>query len=90
MIESLACGTPVVAFPEGAAPEIVEHGRNGYLCHDEAAMAAAVARVGAIDRRACRRDVETRFSNRRMVREHIELFTQIVAGSSPPGRGRAT
>ena len=43
MAEALACGTPVLAFPSGAAPEIVDHGRTGYLCADEAAMIAAVA-----------------------------------------------
>lgn len=83
MIESLACGTPVLAFPEGAAPEIVQHGRNGFLCDDEEEMVAAVAQVGDIDRQACRRDVEARFSNQRMVSEHIELFQQLVAAGAP-------
>jgi glycosyltransferase involved in cell wall biosynthesis len=49
MVEALACGTPVIAFPEGAAVEIVQDGLNGYLVDDEDAMAAAVARLARIN-----------------------------------------
>ncbi len=78
MIEALACGTPVLAFKEGAAPEIVDHGVNGFLCDDSADMAAAVAQVGTIDRRACRSSVETNFSTERMVRDHLRLFERVL------------
>ena len=78
MIEALACGTPVVAFPEGAAPEIVEHERTGFLVADEAEMALAIEKVDSIDRAACRAAVEGYFSFDRMVAEHIELFEQIA------------
>jgi glycosyltransferase involved in cell wall biosynthesis len=54
MVEALACGTPVIAFPEGAARELVVHGRTGFLVDDEQAMAAAVGRLNAIDARDCR------------------------------------
>ena len=55
MVEALACGTPVIAFPEGAAPELVVDGETGFLVDDEAAMAAAVApRPSAIAPGACR------------------------------------
>jgi glycosyltransferase involved in cell wall biosynthesis len=54
MIEALACGTPVVAFPEGAASEIVVHGDNGFLVEDEAEMADATARLGELDPSRCR------------------------------------
>lgn len=80
MLEALACGTPVLAFPEGAAPEVVEHGRTGFLCDDEAAMAEALTQVNQIDRRACRAAVEGYFSTERMVREHLELYEQVLAG----------
>lgn len=79
MLEAMACGTPVLAFPEGAAPEVVDDGRTGFLCEDEAAMAEALSRVGQIDRRACRAAVEGYFSTERMVREHLELYEQILA-----------
>lgn len=54
MVEALACGTPVIAFPEGAASELVVDGRTGYLVADEAAMAAAVAKLPVISARDCR------------------------------------
>ena len=79
MIEALACGTPVLSFPEGAAPEIVEDGRTGFLCVDESEMADALLRVDTLDRRACRSAVEGYFSVERMVDQHIELFESILA-----------
>jgi glycosyltransferase involved in cell wall biosynthesis len=78
MIEALACGTPVLAFPEGAAPEVVEDGRTGFLCHDEAQMVDALGQLDSIDRAACRAAVEGYFSTERMVREHLDLFEDIV------------
>jgi glycosyltransferase involved in cell wall biosynthesis len=54
MIEALACGTPVIAFPEGAARELVVEGRTGFLVDDEQAMAAAVGRLDTIVARDCR------------------------------------
>ena len=79
MIEAMACGTPVLAFPEGAAPEVVEDGKTGFLCHDETDMAEAISRIGQIDRRACRASVEGYFSTERMVAEHIALFEEVLA-----------
>ena len=61
MVEALACGTPVIAFPEGSAPEIVEDGRTGFVVDDEHAMARAVERLDAIDPAACRAACEERF-----------------------------
>lgn len=79
MIESLACGTPVIAYPEGAAPEVVEHGKTGFLCDGEGEMAEAMERIGEIDRRTCRQAVEGYFSVRRMAAEHIELYEQMLS-----------
>jgi glycosyltransferase involved in cell wall biosynthesis len=78
MIEALACGTPVLAFPEGAAPEVIEDGRTGFLCHDEAQMAELLESVGTIDRSACRAAVAGYFSTGRMVREHLDLFADVL------------
>jgi glycosyltransferase involved in cell wall biosynthesis len=61
MVEALACGTPVVAFPEGSVPEIVEDGRTGFVVDDVKTMARAIARLGEIDPAACRRSCEERF-----------------------------
>jgi glycosyltransferase involved in cell wall biosynthesis len=82
MIESLACGTPVIAFPEGAAPEIVHDGRTGFLCDDTAQMADAIARVEQLDRRECRASVEGYFSAERMVRDHLALYERVIEAAS--------
>ena len=79
MIESLACGTPVVAFAEGAAVEVVDDGRTGYLCQTETEKAKAVETIDSIDRAECRAAVEGYFSQDRMIREHIELFEDLLA-----------
>jgi glycosyltransferase involved in cell wall biosynthesis len=79
MLEALACGTPVLAFPEGAAPEVVDDGRTGFLCHDETDMAQAIERADRIDRRTCRAAVEGYFSTERMVAEHLALFEEILS-----------
>jgi len=61
MVEALACGTPVIAFPEGAASEIVIDGVNGMLVADEAEMASAVHRLDSIDAADCRASVAARY-----------------------------
>ncbi|MGH3848532.1 MAG: glycosyltransferase family 4 protein [Pseudonocardiaceae bacterium] len=81
MIESMACGTPVLAFNEGAAPEVVDHGRTGYLCEDEVDMAERIAGIDSISRASCRAAAEGYFSVERMAAEHISLFTEIAGRS---------
>ena len=78
MLEAFASATPVIAFPEGAAPEVIEDGKTGFLCADEATMADSVGRLGEIDRSACRAAVEGYFSTDRMVRDHIELYERLA------------
>ncbi len=80
MIEALASGTPVLAFPHGAAPEIVDHGSTGFLCADEDAMVDAVRRLGEIDRRRCRAVAERRFSLERMARDYAGLYLRVLLG----------
>ncbi|MBV9412127.1 MAG: glycosyltransferase family 4 protein, partial [Acidimicrobiia bacterium] len=76
MIEAQACGTPVLAFREGAAPEVVADGRTGFLCEDEADMAEAVLKLDLLNRADCRAAVEDYFSTERMASEHIELYEE--------------
>ncbi|MGO4258186.1 glycosyltransferase family 4 protein [Marmoricola sp. RAF53] len=83
MIEALACGTPVVTTARGAAPEIVDDGRTGYLRADLPSLASLLPCAAALDRAACRREVEARFSTGRMVRDHGELYAELVATTRP-------
>jgi glycosyltransferase involved in cell wall biosynthesis len=83
MIEALERGTPVVGTPCGAAPEIVDDGATGFLRADEDALVAALGRVGELDRAACRRAVEERFSAERMVADHVELYERVAGRGAP-------
>lgn len=78
MIEALACGTPVLSFREGAAPEIVDHGTTGYLCDDLEDLTRHLADVDRLDRHACREAAERRFSISRMVDDHLALFARVI------------
>jgi glycosyltransferase involved in cell wall biosynthesis len=80
MIEALASGTPVVATPRGAAPEIIDDGVTGHLRTGEEALAEALGDVGALSREACRRAAESRFSLKQMVAGHVALFERVLAG----------
>jgi len=80
MIEALASGTPVVATARGAAPEIVDEGITGYLRSGEDGLAAALQHVGELDRAACRKAAEARFSLKPMVDAHVALFERVLAG----------
>lgn len=79
MIEALACGTPVVATPRGAVPEIVRQGVTGFIAADEDDLAAGIDKATHLDRNACRRAVEGHFSAGRMVNDHVLLYEQLMA-----------
>ncbi len=78
-MEALACGTPVVAFDAGALPEIVAHGRTGFIVRDVAEMAAAIGRVGEIAAQACRAAAQARFDWPRMTDAYLARYRQLVA-----------
>ena len=83
MVEALACGTPVIAFAEGSAPEIVEEGRTGFVVEDEHAMAEAVGRLGEIDPADCRRSCERRFSVEAVVGQYEEVYERAMGRPHP-------
>src|SRR5215211_7491123 len=74
MVEAMACGTPVIAFPEGAAREVVLDGVNGFLVDDEAAMAEAAGRVHRIEPERCRITVEARYDVPRVAAAYAEVY----------------
>jgi glycosyltransferase involved in cell wall biosynthesis len=78
-MEALACGTPVIAFPSGALPEIVEHGRTGFLVRNEQEMAGAIGAAATLDPAACRAAARERFSLARTVERYLELYRQLAA-----------
>ncbi len=79
MVEALACGTPVIAFPEGAATEIVIHGRNGMLVADEREMARAIRHVGSIDPDLCRATAAERYDMRISAAGYERVFRSVLA-----------
>jgi glycosyltransferase involved in cell wall biosynthesis len=89
MAEALASATPVLAFPNGAAPEIIEQGRTGFLCRDEEEMTAAIAEVGRISRRDCRSAADQRFGMARMAADYERLYRDILERSGRRKSGEA-
>jgi glycosyltransferase involved in cell wall biosynthesis len=89
MIEALAAGTPVVATPAGSAPEIVDDGITGYLRKDRRALAEALVAAAGLDRTACRAAAMARFDTERMVREHVQLYTDLIGSDRGTARLRA-
>jgi len=78
VIESMACGTPVIAFNRGSMPELIENGKNGFLVDNVAAAIEALTRIKAINRGACRSHVEQHFTVDRMVDEYIGIYEMIL------------
>jgi glycosyltransferase involved in cell wall biosynthesis len=82
MIEALAAGTPAVATPAGAAPEIIDDGVTGYLREDLDGLAACLRDAASLDRQACRQAALTRFSTERMVSEHLDLYAELLSAAA--------
>ena len=81
VVEAMACGTPVIASRRGSMPELIEDGVTGFLVDSPEEAADAVARIGAIDRRAVREAVERRFSAERMADDYHALYRRVLAGN---------
>jgi glycosyltransferase involved in cell wall biosynthesis len=78
IVESMACGTPVIAFNKGSMPELIEPGRNGFLVETVEQAIQAVGRIQDIQRADCRRHVEQHFSVDRMAREYLQVYRTIL------------
>jgi glycosyltransferase involved in cell wall biosynthesis len=84
MIESMACGTPVIATNRGAVSEVIEHGRSGIIVEHYREMAAALEQADALDPRECRRYVEERFSPERMVDDYVRAYREAMVVAAAP------
>jgi glycosyltransferase involved in cell wall biosynthesis len=84
-MEALACGTPVIGFPAGALPEIIEHGKTGFIVENEREMALAIRETAKLDPEACREAARTRFSLERTIQRYFELYEKLVALAQATG-----
>jgi glycosyltransferase involved in cell wall biosynthesis len=79
MVESMAAGTPVIAMNFGSVPEVIVHGKTGFICNNIEECVSAVSKVTELDRYACREHVENNFSVQKMVDGYEAVYRQIVA-----------
>ena len=79
VVESMACGTPVIAFRRGSMGELIAEGTTGFLVDDVAGAVAAVDRVPTLDRRAIRADAVARFDVARMVDDYLDAYAAVVS-----------
>ncbi|HEV2399750.1 MAG TPA: glycosyltransferase family 4 protein [Candidatus Sulfotelmatobacter sp.] len=78
LIEAMACGVPIIAYPLGSVPEIIEDGVSGYLVKNVEEAARAVANIDAIGRQKCRNEFERRFSAERMAQDYLTIYQSIA------------
>ena len=82
MIEAMACGLPVIAFPGGSVCEIIDDGVTGFIVDTIEDAVDAVRRLDTIDRRTCRQTFERRFTARRMASQYVDVFRKLIATRS--------
>jgi glycosyltransferase involved in cell wall biosynthesis len=78
VVESMVCGTPVIAFARGSMPEIVDEGITGLLVHTVEQAVTAVERIAAIDRAGCRARAMARFDAGRMVDDYLAVYEKLI------------
>lgn len=78
VIEAMACGTPVIAVNKGSMPELIRHGKNGFLVENTDEAIARVKNIDLLSRTACRKMVEENFSKERMAEKYKAVYRQIT------------
>jgi glycosyltransferase involved in cell wall biosynthesis len=81
MIESLACGTPVLAFECGSVPEVLEHGKTGFIVRNMDEAKQELQKVENIDRSVCRQEFERRFTSTRMADNYLRVYERLRTGT---------
>jgi len=82
MMEAMACGTPVIAYPYGSVGEVMENEVTGYIVPDASAAVEALKNVGNLDRSRCRKSFEQRFTANRMTRDYLKIYERILSRDS--------
>jgi glycosyltransferase involved in cell wall biosynthesis len=82
MIEAMGCGTPVIAYPRGSVPEVMEDGITGFVVPDVHAAVKALKRVPQLNRLAIRERFEQRFSASRMAQDYVSIYQQLIGDES--------
>jgi len=80
MIEALACGTPVIARPCGAVPEVIRPGVTGFLAREIDELVSAVGKINSIPRERCRREFEERFTSEVMIAKYERVYHRLIGG----------
>jgi glycosyltransferase involved in cell wall biosynthesis len=83
MIESMACGTPVIAMRRGSVPEVMEDGVTGFVVENVEEAIAACARLGELDRKTIRARFDARFTSRRMAQDYVAVYQKLIDARRP-------
>jgi glycosyltransferase involved in cell wall biosynthesis len=86
MAESMACGTPVIAFRRGSVPEVIEDGKTGFIVENTADMIDAIENIGKINRHDCRRHVEKNFTTQHMIDNYEKVLYQLAPDTRPKAK----
>jgi glycosyltransferase involved in cell wall biosynthesis len=84
MIEAMACGTPVIAYPFGSVPEVVADGLSGFIVSDQAAAVEAVRNIHKLDRKKIRKHFEQHFTADRMALDYLKIYERMLSRKKVP------
>jgi len=84
MIEAMACGTPVIAYPLGSVPEVMKEGVSGYVVPDLDGAVEAAKKIGQVDRRRVSRYFEQRFTAARITQDYVKIYERMVSRKKTP------
>ena len=82
MVEAIACGTPVIAYRDGAVPEVIEQGQTGFIVEELEDAVQAVRRIPELSRKRCREIFEKRFTATRMADDYVKVFERLISGKN--------
>ena len=78
MIEAMACGTPVIAYPNGAVPEVIKDKETGFIVRNVREMVQAIKKMDLIERKRCREEVEKKFSTEKMINDYEKICYKVI------------